>query len=147
MKCDGAVTKSSADPKQSSGAGVAFQNCHQLRQRHQAFEPLHWLVTVPRGVRSPRRGQCLQRASARNHLPVALLAAGKVGDFRRRVEGSGKVIIVFAIATGGVRHCSFWSSLSLNQTVLSTNIDKHLLCVYGFLCVECLSLTQSYLMN
>lgn len=41
MKCDVAVTKTSADPTGSSGAGVAFQNCPEFKQRGQAFEPLH----------------------------------------------------------------------------------------------------------
>lgn len=136
MDCDRTVTRFSADPRGSSGAGVAFQNCHELRPR----------AASRGGVRVLGEGDSYWGTQL-GTKHVAFLTGRRVSAFRRRVEGSGQAIVTSTVATRWVRPCTSWSSLSLNQTMLSTNIYKHLLCAYCFLCVQCLPLTQSYLLN
>lgn len=100
MDCDGTVTKSSGDSRGSSGAGVAFQNCHELRPR-----------AAPRGgVRVLGEGDSYRGTQLRTKH-VALFTGGRVSTFRRRVEG------VWA----GHRsiHCSYQMSKALHFLVLT----------------------------
>lgn len=115
----------------AGGGGILKDlNCYELRPR-----------AAPRGgVRVLREGPSWDQTCSTYHWWES--------EFLwRRVKGSGQTILASTVATRWVRPYTSWSLLSLNQTMLSTNIYRHLLCAFCFLCVQSLPLTQSYLMN